>query len=195
MPLELLRLKTPIVQLPQVAVDLLDREARAQLELRQRGWDQPPAGFIASDYPLAFATLTALLERGVRFCEWGSGTGVVTILADWLGFESSGIEVQPALVDLARELADEAGSSATFVCGSFVPEQDRTTAGMFADNDGEDGHQLLGIEPHEIDIVYCYPWPEDEQATAVLFERWARVGALLVTCHGDFSLSVRMKVA
>ena len=42
--------------------------------------------------------LRALAGRAVSFLEWGSGTGVITIMADMLGFEAYGIEINPALV-------------------------------------------------------------------------------------------------
>ena len=45
--------------------------------------------FVPSDYDMAWRCLNAL-PRG-RFCEWGSGFGIVTGLAEMLGFESYGI--------------------------------------------------------------------------------------------------------
>ena len=66
--------------------------------------------FVPSDYPSAYRILKALndhpVARGNRFCEWGSGYGVVTCLAAMLGFEAVGIEIDAGLVDCARRLAE-----------------------------------------------------------------------------------------
>src|SRR2546423_1671474 len=73
----------------------------------------------------AFGALQALAESalapGGRFCEWGSGFGVVTCLAAMIGFDACGIEIEPDLVAAARRLAADFDLSAEFVCGSFVP--------------------------------------------------------------------------
>src|SRR5262245_26928177 len=68
-------------------------------------------GFVPSDYVGAYRVLRALsgspLARGTRFCEWGSGFGVVAGLAAMLDFESCGIEIEGELVNHARQLADD----------------------------------------------------------------------------------------
>src|SRR5262245_50345847 len=81
--------------------------------------------FVPSDHLCAFGALQALAESalapGGRFCEWGSGFGVVTCLAAMIGFDACGIEIEPELVDAARRLAEDFELSAEFVCGSFIP--------------------------------------------------------------------------
>src|SRR4051812_35859688 len=87
-------------------------------------WSRVPA-FVPSDYPGAYRLLRALADsptiRGHRFCEWGSGFGVVTCLAALVGFDACGIEVAGELVGEARKLAEDYDLAAEFVCGSFVP--------------------------------------------------------------------------
>src|SRR5947207_463559 len=61
--------------------------------------------FVPGDYAGAYRVLRAVAEadvaRGTRFCEWGSGFGVVTGLAAALDYEAYGIEVEGELVDCA----------------------------------------------------------------------------------------------
>ena len=47
------------------------------------------------------------LARGWRFCEWGSGFGVVVGLAALVEFDACGIEIEALLVAEARKLADD----------------------------------------------------------------------------------------
>ncbi|HEU0078532.1 MAG TPA: hypothetical protein VFQ76_12820, partial [Longimicrobiaceae bacterium] len=61
--------------------------------------------FVAADYDRVLDALLKLRGPGLRFLEWGSATGVITIMADLLGFEAYGIELDPALVETARGLA------------------------------------------------------------------------------------------
>ncbi len=47
----------------------------------------------------------------------------------------------------------------------------------------------------EFDVVFAYPWPDEEELTAQLFEQFARPGALLVSYHNDEDVTVRRKVS
>src|SRR6516162_7326793 len=121
----------PLVELsvPEVGGEL-PRGVRAFLADADRRIEQfmqtarLPA-FVPGDYVGAYRVLKAIAEsdvaRGNRFCEWGSGFGVVTSLAAGLDYEAYGIEVQGELVDCARQLADAFDLQAEFVDGSFVP--------------------------------------------------------------------------
>ncbi len=198
--LETLSIPAPDVSLPHAALALLREAEQLEREFQRRFTHQPHGGFLGSDYARVYATLHRLEAagplRGRQFCEWGSGSGVVTLLAELLGFESSGIEIQRPLVSLAQELATQMGSSASFACGSFVPDGvKRSLAALdhdtFLDNAGEDGHLLLELDPTHIDLVYCYPWPGEEDAVEAVFERAASPGALLVTYRGAEELTVQ----
>lgn len=159
--------------------------------------------FVPSDYPTAYRILKALDEnpvaRGNRFCEWGSGYGVVTCLAAMLGFEAVGIEIDAGLVDCARRLAEDYGLEAEFVAGSFVPkgaEERVYKQGEYAwfTTESDDAYDQLGLDPADMDIVFAYPWPDEELVTDALFQKYAAAGAVLVTHHSGDVYRVRRRV-
>ncbi len=197
MSLRTLKLDTPDLALPSTAQQWLQQEARARAEFALRAQDAGSGGFQASDYARVYATLHALSVdarlRGRTFCEWGSGTGVVCQLASLVGFDSYGIEIQARLVELACRLE----GAAVFTCGTFVPGQAVTMLphvdDTFLDGDGSDGHHALGLEPGELDVVYCYPWPEEEELVEQLFDLCATPGAILVTYRGHSRLTVQQR--
>jgi hypothetical protein len=161
-------------------------------------------GFVPSDYAGAYRVLRALADspdlRGRRFCEWGSGFGVVTCLAAALEFDACGIEVEWELVEEARRLAEDFDLTAEFVCGSFVPpgaEGRVHAAGQYAwfTTEADDAYAELGLDPDDMDVVFAYPWPDEEGVTDELFERYAGVGAVLVTFRGGGEFRVRRKTA
>src|SRR5438067_102069 len=51
----------------------------------------------------------------------------------------------------------------------------------------------LEIAPDDFDLIFSYPWPDEERLTAALFERHARGGALLLSYHEVGSLRLRRK--
>ena len=67
-----------------------------QLE-RARGFE----AYVPADYPLVLQSLKELQGKASTFLEWGSGLGVVTLMASALGFEAYGLEVAPELVEHA----------------------------------------------------------------------------------------------
>src|SRR5437762_3419739 len=85
------------------------RDAGRRIRQFQRPGRAP--GFVPSDYAGAYAALQGVaaagLAPGPRFCEWGSGFGVVAGLAALAGFDASGIEVEADLVAAARQLAGD----------------------------------------------------------------------------------------
>ena len=89
---------------------------RFDVEVRQDAWHP----FVPSDYDAVLEALLGLRGPGRRFLEWGSACGTITIMADLLGFESYGIELDPALVRVARDLAVRYESRARFAAGSFL---------------------------------------------------------------------------
>ena len=52
----------------------------------------------------------------------------------------------------------------------------------------------LGLDTSDFDVIFAYPWPDEEGATEKLFDRFARDGALLVTYHGGDDQRLRRKV-
>jgi hypothetical protein len=160
------------------------------------------AAFVSSDFGLAYSALTALSEgalpAGDRMCEWGSGMGVVCCLAEMTGFRACGIEARRCLVKGARRLAADFDLPAEFACGSFVPREQRTRllAGRAfgsLSRGGRCGHEALGAAADEFDLIYAYPWPDEEDLVADLFDACARTGALLLSYHGAGEMRLRRR--
>lgn len=161
-------------------------------------------GFVGSDPHETHAALATLarssLPRGGLFCEWGSGLGVVAGLAADLGFESTGIEVQPALVETAEELAAEFSLEVVHARGTIVPPSfaddpvlDRMEAPWWH-GPAPDGHAELGIEPTDVDIFFAYPWPGERPAFEALFAHVAGEGALLLTYEDGRGIGLLRKI-
>jgi hypothetical protein len=183
-------------------VRALLREASRRVRRLRRELHIP--GFIPSDFLLAYRALRAVtgadLVPGDRFCEWGSGLGVVTCLAAMMGFDAIGIEIEAELVDAAQELADDFGLSAEFVHGSFIPggrRAEAVCARSFAwlATGKCSAYGQLGSDPDEFDLIFAYPWPDEEEATSELFEHYAAEGGVLLTFHGGDKLRFRRKLA
>ena len=129
-----------------------------------------------------------------------SGLGVVSCLAALAGFRASGVEARGRLVRGARQLAARFDLPAEFARGSFFPKEGsgRLLAGRefaWLSTGGRCGHEALGAGPEEFDLIYAYPWPDEEALVAETFEARASCGALLLTYHGEFGLRLRRKYA
>jgi hypothetical protein len=176
------------------------READRRIE-RFRG-DHHIPGFVPSDFARAYEVLAALaggnVTAGNLFCEWGSGFGVVACLAAMLDFDSCGIEIEGELVEEAEQLADDFGLPVQFIRGSFIPEgsEVRLAPGdgfSWLTTEGDGTQEELGLGPDDFDVIFAYPWPDEEQVIGDLFEQHASVGAVLVTYHGHDDLRLRRK--
>jgi hypothetical protein len=123
--------------------------------------------FVPSDYDFVWRMLTAM-PRG-RFCEWGSGFGIITGLAELLGYEACGIELDAKLVAAARRLLADFGLRAPIEAGSY-----------------------LDASP-QADVYFVYCWPGMIVQTEEAFDRFAPTGANLLISYGmnDFRCKVR----
>lgn len=123
--------------------------------------------FVPCDYEMAWRTLDAM-NRG-RFREWGSGFGIVTGLAELLGFDATGMEIDVGLAEASRRLLADQALSAPIETGDYFTDDQRA------------------------DVYFVYAWPGKTQATETHFNRVAPAGAKLLICHGqsDFRLKVR----
>src|SRR5215831_4617978 len=130
------------------------READRRIEVFQDGCRVP--GFVPSDYSAGYRVLRAVAEsgltRGRRFCEWGSGFGVVACLAAMLDFDACGVEIEGELVDAARQLADDFGLPVEFIRGSFIPKggdpcQHTTEEFAWLTPDESTTHEELALGP------------------------------------------------
>ncbi len=200
MPLVELDLSTDNTDVPGDVGSFL-REAERRIERFQRAGRLP--AFVPSDYSSAYRALRYLAESGAApgnvFCEWGSGFGVVACLAAMLDFDACGIEIEGELVDAARELADDFGLPASFVRGSFIPEgslarPDPVDGFSWLSTDERGGYDELGLGPDVLDVVFAYPWPDEETFTGEVFGQFAAPGALLLTYHGGETFRLRRKV-
>ena len=199
MPLKDLNLPGGGAALPSDVRSFL-REAERRIERFQR--TSRSHGFVPGDYAGAYGVLQALaaanLAPGSRFCEWGSGFGVVACLAALLDFDACGIEIEGELVDAAQQLADDFCLPVQFVRGSFIPSGGAARARAGAEfawltTDEAPAHTELGLTPDDFAVIFAYPWPDEERLTGDLFGRYAARGAVLVTYHEAEGFRIRRK--
>jgi len=151
-------------------------------DVRSRNWHP----FMPADYRSMVEALIPLRAPGLRFLEWGSATGVITIAADMLGFEAYGIEIDPQLVDIAREIASKFDSNARFAAGSLFPDdyewlsaEGDPRRGTLS-TDARAGYAGLGLELQDFDIVFGYPWGGEEPIMRDLMKKRAAPHARLM---------------
>jgi hypothetical protein len=167
-------------------IDAVCEEGRAywhrfDADFRQDTWHP----FVAADYDSVVAALESVFVPGRRFLEWGSATGVITIVADLMGFDACGIELDASLVHVARDLAARSGSRARFAVGSFIPmgwewrpkSADRR---MGTIGQGPSGYLELGRPLSDFDIVYAFPWTGEEALMLDLLGFYAHPDARLL---------------
>jgi hypothetical protein len=182
---------------PATALPAVDPALQARLEaLRVEGWaiwdrftaevrDQQFHPFVAADYEVVGQALLSWRRPGLRFLEWGSATGVITVMADLLGFEAYGIELDPGLVATARDLARKFDSGARFAAASFLPagyrwrpkDGDGRTGTL---GSGPSGYLELGHSLDEFDLVFGYPWDGEEAVMLDVMKTYGRPDALLL---------------
>jgi hypothetical protein len=141
--------------------------------------------FVAADYEVVCEALLPWRGPGRRFLEWGSATGVITIMADLLGFEACGIELDASLVATAGGLARDFDSGARFVAGSFLPtgyqwrprDGDGRTGTL---GTGQSGYLLLGSALDDFDLVFGYPWDGEEAMMLDVMSKYGRPDAVLL---------------
>jgi hypothetical protein len=148
-----------------------DRATRSLWKEAGRIWDRYHDkrdfhSFVAADYAEVYRALVQLRGRVTTVLEWGSGLGVVTIMASNLGFEAYGIESESGLVDCSRVLAASYGREARFAAGSFIPAEYEWDPEAMDDThrsdvEAEPGYDELGMDLQDFDLVYAFPWPDE----------------------------------
>lgn len=144
--------------------------------------------FVAAEYDLVVDALMPHRGANLRFLEWGAATGVITIIADFLGFDAYGIELDLDLVVTARGLAKRFDSRAKFVAGSFLPtgyewrplDGDRRIGTL---GTGPSGYGELGHSLDEFDVVFGYPWDGERELMLDVMSRYGRDDATLLLNH------------
>lgn len=110
----------------------------------------------------------AFADRKPVFCEWGSGLGLVTMLASLIGMSATGIEIEEELVDLSLGLSRQYAIPATFINASIYP------------SDNPD----LSIDYRQVELFFAYPWPNEIALMTKLFKDVGVSGAILIVYHG-----------
>ena len=124
--------------------------------------------FVASSHAMVYRVLSSL-PRGT-WCEWGSGIGINTGIAAWLGFRATGIEIDLQLADASRRLLDDFGLRASIHHGSYFEN------------------------PVTADLYYVYCWPSQMSQVEEHFIATAPEESKLLICHGadDVRCKVRL---
>jgi hypothetical protein len=127
--------------------------------------------FVPSDYDFVWRMLAALPP--CRFCEWGSGFGIITGLAEMLGFEACGIEFDEGLATASRTLLADFHLRSPIIVGDYFTSSPQA------------------------DIYFVYCWPGKIVETEEAFERQAPPGAKLLISYGlnDFRCMTKRTLA
>jgi len=165
--------------------------------------DDAHRAYLGSELPAVSRALSRIqhegLARGPVFCEWGSGLGAVCGVAALNGFRPYGIEIQRELVAAARSLASDLHYAMVFAEGTFLLPGDEDLAA------GADSHTRLDfntrawdemeLTPEDCDVVFAYPWPNEEAFLDNVFLRRASANSLLLTFHDLGRVLVQRKVS
>jgi len=146
-------------EISPVPIELTTRAMEFLRDGRSRFRSVNCFGFVPSNYENAWALLNGL-PRG-SFCEWGSGFGIVVGLAEMLGFQASGIELDPQLAEASRALLRDHGLQATIATGSYLSSRD----------------------VH--DYYYVYSWPSQITEAELHFANIAAERSKLLICYGQ----------
>lgn len=171
-------LRRRLAELCEDGWEIFDRFSRSS-------WEEDFHPFVAADYEAVLEALLPFRAPGLKFLEWGSASGVITVIADLLGFQAFGIELDAELVETARALAERHDSQATFVAGSFLPEgyrfrPARGDARPGTIGQGASGYLKMGHHLDEFDVVFGYPWGGEEAMMLDLMRAFGRPDAHLL---------------
>lgn len=173
-------------------VNSLIDEANDRIEAFMLADQKVIENFVTCDFHLVARTLRWIednhLLAGNRFCELGSGFGIVAMLAADQGMESVGIEIESVLVEQSNDLAGDVGVAAKFFFGSFVPrgaaisEQDSDVQNVVTEED--DVYEEIGLAMDDFDMCFAFPWPGEHTFFEAVFDACAADGSLLLTYRG-----------
>lgn len=171
--------------------------ARFDRDVRHHRWHP----FVPAEYDRVLEVLVALREPGLPFLEWGSATGVIAVMADLLGYEAYGIELDERLVEIALKTAARYGSKARFAVGSFLPEgyawHPRDGDGRLGTvGEGASGYLSLGRPLEDFRLVFAFPWGGEEGMMRDLMRAYGApdAGLLLQRVSGDVDLLRRGRI-
>jgi len=211
MPIEYVKVELSTAPLPREIRDLLQRaEIRIDTYFQHQPRKRVPR-FIASDFEAAYRMLQAIhdqqLAPGAAFCEWGSGFGIITIIAAMVGFDACGIEIEAQLVDESVALARDFNIDAKFICNTYIPNgfeyhtdeignTSALTRSIVLPSDWLRGTKMFenDIEIEDFDTIFTFPWPGEAELVENLFELQAAEGALFMTYDESDGMHLQRKV-
>ena len=156
-------------------------------ELWDRHQDTPAFhAYVSADYLAVYKSLARLRGSVSSVLEWGSGLGVVTIMASRMGFKAYGIEAEPRLLLFAESLARKYGTEAQFAEGSFIPDAFawNPANGDVAQRtliDAASAYDELDMQLSDFDLVYAYPWPDEHTLYRSIMREFGHAAAMLLT--------------
>jgi hypothetical protein len=124
--------------------------------------------YIPSNARVFYAVL-GNMQRG-RLCEWGSGIGIGIGVAEMLGFEATGIEIDPALASAAGKLLTDFGLTAMVETGSYFDLY------------------------HHADLYFNYSWPSQRRRVEQHFLSVAPADAQLLICNSAQDIQCKVKL-
>lgn len=151
--------------------------------------------YVSADYEAVFHSLLDLQGRMATFVEWGSGLGVVAIMASRMGFEAYGIEAEPELVDHSKRLAMKYGPQTRFAQGSFIPDEYELSPAAGDDVmrtiiDLPSGYEDLDMRLRDFDLIYSYPWPDENTLCQNILRQCARHDASFLSYAASEGMSL-----
>ena len=189
---------------PSPEAEQLIREAETRIGQFTRTRRPRIDNFVVCDFRLVHSALRWIVDQnllcGESFCEWGSGFGVVTLLASLQGLSASGIEVEPSLVEQSELLSGDQGIEARFACGSFIPSDGAQYARFGEDidhieTDSPGVYDDWDQEIADFDLFFAFPWPGEHHFWEMIFDRYANDGALVLTYQGIEQLRLQRHTA
>ena len=152
--------------------------------------------YASADYAEVYLALKTLVGKANTFLELGSGLGVVTMMAEKLGFDAHGIEAKEALVDIAEEYAQQYAPCSKFAVGSFIPDEFQWDPSAGHESvrtfvDVPSAYRELDMELCDFDLIYAYPWPTEHDLYNNVIDQFARPGAKYLTYDAREGISLR----
>ena len=204
MPFEIIQIPDSISTKPlsSIAEALIDH-ANDAIEAFMLADQEVIENFVTCDFHLVGQALDWIqqnhLTSGNRFCEWGCGVGVATMLAALKGMEAVGIEIEPSLVEQSAAVAEAKEVDAEFFCGSFVPRHSERVLSIAAEvanvvTDEGEVYEEMGLAIEDFDMFFAFPWPGEHGFFEAVFDDHAAVGSLLLTYRGREGMHLVRKI-
>ncbi len=151
--------------------------------------------YVSADYAAIFEMLVKLRNEARYFLEWGSGLGVVSIMASRLGYEAYGIEAKSELVTVAEDLAKKYHAHPRFATGSFIPNDFEEDIGSGIEfgrtlTTPNDAYDELDMDLGDFDLVYAFPWPDEHRIYRSIMQRYAANNSLYLRYDAREGLSL-----